>query len=315
MVRFDLIHTFYAYKQGEGRPVGLYVIKMKNYVAQLERLGYVLVQDLSVALILNGPSSGRIQKSIKKSLDAKGKGKGKGKGKDKSYIPKPKNPKPSAKEHTTKDDTAKKWWNAVYEAHNKVACLMLESMTPELHGQLENSSPYEILQELKSMFEKQARMERFDLIHSFYAYKQEEGRPVGPYVIKMKNYVAQLERLGGKIQKSIKKSLNAKGKGKGKGKGKDKSYIPKPKNPKPFAEEHPAKDDTCHHYKEVGHWKKNFHGYLVVLIKKKKKVSTASSPSIFTIELFFFLINHGCTTLVVVLTSVTQNRVLEEKEN
>ncbi|GKA95953.1 zinc finger, CCHC-type containing protein [Tanacetum coccineum] len=47
---------------------------------------------------------GRIQKANKKSLNAKGKGKGKSKGKDKSYISKPKNPKPYAKEHSTKDD-------------------------------------------------------------------------------------------------------------------------------------------------------------------------------------------------------------------
>nr|GEV57840.1 retrotransposon protein, putative, Ty1-copia subclass [Tanacetum cinerariifolium] len=56
---------------------------------------------------------------------------------------------------------------------------------------------------------------------------------------------------GGRIQKSNKKSLNAKGKGKGKGKGKDKSYIPKPKNPKPSAKEHLTKNDTCHQCKEV----------------------------------------------------------------
>ncbi|GJT43155.1 retrotransposon protein, putative, ty1-copia subclass [Tanacetum coccineum] len=105
----------------EGKLVGPYVIKMKNYVVQLERLGYVLLQDLSVGLILNGLTSdfagfaatpqvmaiqgGRIYKSNKKSLNAKVKGKRKGKGKDKSYIPKPKNPKPSAKEHLAKDDT------------------------------------------------------------------------------------------------------------------------------------------------------------------------------------------------------------------
>ncbi|GKB88070.1 hypothetical protein Tco_0960342, partial [Tanacetum coccineum] len=40
-------------------------------------------------------------------------------------------------------------WNAVYDAHNEFACLMLESMTPELRRQFENSSPYEMLQELK----------------------------------------------------------------------------------------------------------------------------------------------------------------------
>ncbi|GKA48331.1 hypothetical protein Tco_0741289, partial [Tanacetum coccineum] len=51
-------------------------------------------------------------------------------------------------------------WNAVYDAHNEVACLMLGSMTPEPHRQFENTSPYEMLQELKSMFEKQAEVER-----------------------------------------------------------------------------------------------------------------------------------------------------------
>nr|GEU79971.1 retrotransposon protein, putative, Ty1-copia subclass [Tanacetum cinerariifolium] len=81
----------------------------------------------------------------------------------------------------------------------------------------------------------------------------------------------------GRIQKANKKSQNAKGKGKGKGKGKDKPvYIPKPKNPKPYAREHLAKDDTCHHCKEVGHWKRNCTIYLVELIKKKKQVGTAS---------------------------------------
>ncbi|GJZ57849.1 retrovirus-related pol polyprotein from transposon TNT 1-94 [Tanacetum coccineum] len=54
---------------------------------------------------------------------------------------------------------------------------------------------------------------------------------------------------GGKIQKAKKKSLKAKGKGKANGKRNDKQvYIPKPKNPKPSTKEHPAKDDTCHHF-------------------------------------------------------------------
>ncbi|GJR43080.1 hypothetical protein Tco_1311183 [Tanacetum coccineum] len=178
-------------------------------------------------------------------------------------------------------------WNAVYDAHNEVACLMLK-----------------------------IGVERFDLIQTFHAYKQEEGKPVGAYVLQMKGYVEQLERLGyvipqdlsiglilngltsdfagfvrnynmhnmgkkigemhallidyenglpkkvdtlhviaiqgGRIHNANKKSQNAKGKGKGKGKGNDKpGYIPKPKNPKPSAKEHPAKDDTCHHCQEV----------------------------------------------------------------
>ncbi|GJZ80010.1 transcription initiation factor IIB-2 [Tanacetum coccineum] len=62
------------------------------------------------------------------------------------------------------------------------------------------------------------------------------------------------------------------------GKRKDKQvYIPKPKNPKPSAKEHPTKDNTCHHCKEVGHWKRNCSVYLAELLKKKKQVGSASS--------------------------------------
>ncbi|GKA86088.1 reverse transcriptase domain-containing protein [Tanacetum coccineum] len=75
---------------------------------------------------------------------------------------------------------------------------------------------------------------------------------------------------GGSIHKTNKKLLNAKGKGNTKGNGKDKSYIPKPKNPKPSAKEHPTKDDTCHNCKDVGHCKRNCPAYLVELIKKKE---------------------------------------------
>ncbi|GKA84737.1 hypothetical protein Tco_0806391 [Tanacetum coccineum] len=85
---------------------------------------------------------------------------------------------------------------SVYDAYNEVSCLILGSMTPELHRQFEHSSPYDIIRELKSMFEKQAGVEQFDLIQTFHACKQEEGKPVGPYVLKMKGYVEQLECLG-----------------------------------------------------------------------------------------------------------------------
>nr|GEV61284.1 hypothetical protein [Tanacetum cinerariifolium] len=165
-------------------------------------------------------------------------------------------------------------WNALYDIHNKVACLMLGSMTPELHRQFENYSPYEMLQKLSSMFEKQAGVERFDLIQTFHACKQEDGKSVAVYVLQMKGYVNQLERLGYKAKK---KSLKAKGKGKANGKENDKQvYISKPKNPKPYTKEHPAKDDACHHRKEVSHWKRNYPVYLVELLNKNKQVGSVN---------------------------------------
>ncbi|GJX52658.1 hypothetical protein Tco_0281027 [Tanacetum coccineum] len=183
-------------------------------------------------------------------------------------------------------------WNAVYDAYNEVACLILGSMTPELHRQFKNSSPYDMITELKSMFEKQAGVEDERLLdqleHLGYVLSQDISVGlilnglISDFVGFVRNYnmynmrktIGELHALlieyekglpkkaatpqvmvfqGGRIQKANKKSLNAKGKGKGKGKGKDKSYIPKPKNPKPSAKEHQTKDDACHHCKELGH--------------------------------------------------------------
>ncbi|GKG04522.1 hypothetical protein Tco_0314909, partial [Tanacetum coccineum] len=70
-------------------------------------------------------------------------------------------------------------WNAVYDAHNDVACLMLGSMTPELHRQFKNYSPYDMLQELKSKFEKQVGVERFDLIQTFMLANKRRDLSVG----------------------------------------------------------------------------------------------------------------------------------------
>ncbi|GKA13843.1 hypothetical protein Tco_0693489, partial [Tanacetum coccineum] len=111
-------------------------------------------------------------------------------------------------------------WNTVYDAYNEVACLILGSMTPELHIQFENSSPYDMIKELKSMFEKQARVEHVGLILNGLTSN---------FAGFVRNYNMHNMRktIGGRIQKANKKSLNAKGKDKGKGKRKDKPvYIP-----------------------------------------------------------------------------------------
>ncbi|GJW91462.1 hypothetical protein Tco_0169015 [Tanacetum coccineum] len=87
-------------------------------------------------------------------------------------------------------------WTTLYDAHTEIAFLMLGSMTPELHRQFELYYLYDMIHELRSMFEKQAGIEKFDLIQSFHACKQEEGKSVADYVLKMKGYVEKLERLG-----------------------------------------------------------------------------------------------------------------------
>nr|GEZ57389.1 hypothetical protein [Tanacetum cinerariifolium] len=164
-------------------------------------------------------------------------------------------------------------WNAVNDAHNEVACLMLESMTSELHKQFKNYSPYEMLQKLRSMFEKQAGVEgdlsvglilngpTSDFAGFVRSYNMRNmGKTIGELHALLIEYEKGLPKKavtpqvmaiqGGRIQKANKKSQNAKGKGKGKGKRKDKSYILKPKHLKPNAKEHPTKNDACHHCKE-----------------------------------------------------------------
>ncbi|GJX29893.1 hypothetical protein Tco_0237972 [Tanacetum coccineum] len=149
-------------------------------------------------------------------------------------------------------------WTALYDAHTEIACLMPGSMTPEFHRQFELYYPFDMIQELRSMFEKQARVEKFDLIQSFHAANEGGGKifSVGLILTGLtKDFEGFAETPQGNDDlnpEGQKKSLNAKGKNKVKGKGKDKKdYIPKPKNPKPTAMEHPAKDDAYHHYKHA----------------------------------------------------------------
>ncbi|GJT17261.1 hypothetical protein Tco_0875967 [Tanacetum coccineum] len=87
-------------------------------------------------------------------------------------------------------------YEALNDAQNEVACLMLGSMSPELQRTLENYKAYDMIQELKTMFEEQAKHELFEIVKAFHACKQEEGQSVSSYLLKMKSYLDTLERLG-----------------------------------------------------------------------------------------------------------------------
>ncbi|GJU68412.1 zinc finger, CCHC-type containing protein [Tanacetum coccineum] len=49
---FQTVREFHACKQKEGQSVSFYVLKMKSYIDNLERLGHAMTQNLSVSLIL-----------------------------------------------------------------------------------------------------------------------------------------------------------------------------------------------------------------------------------------------------------------------
>ncbi|GJT53469.1 pyrophosphate-energized membrane proton pump 2 isoform X1 [Tanacetum coccineum] len=209
-------------------------------------------------------------------------------------------------------------WNAVYDAHNEVACLMLgkerksvSSYVLKMKGYVEQLEclGYVLPQDLSVGIIMNGLTSDFAGFLSNYNMHN-MGKTIGELHALFIEYEKGLLKKaatpqvmaiqGGRIQKANKKSL--KGKVKGKGKVKDKhGYIPKGNNPKPYAKENLTKDDVCHHCKEVGHWKRNYLAYLAELIKKKKQVGTASSSCIFTIELFSFpnkscVYDTGCGT-------------------
>ncbi|KAK8619691.1 hypothetical protein V6N13_135973 [Hibiscus sabdariffa] len=77
-----------------------------------------------------------------------------------------------------------------------VGCLMLATMTPELQKQHENMVAYEMIQNLKEIYEGQARQERYETSKALFQCKMSEGSPVGAHVIKMMGYIQTLEKLG-----------------------------------------------------------------------------------------------------------------------
>ncbi|GKD78704.1 hypothetical protein Tco_1341325 [Tanacetum coccineum] len=139
-------------------------------------------------------------------------------------------------------------YDALLDAHNEVECLMLDSMSPELQKALENYIAYDMIQELKTMFEEQAKHELFEIVKAFHACKQEEDQSV--FQRRLKLPPCWLYRREESRRKKKKKPQGSKGKGKGKNKL---AYDPKPKIPPPPKKEHLAKDFVCYHYEEVGH--------------------------------------------------------------
>nr|GEV58271.1 hypothetical protein [Tanacetum cinerariifolium] len=189
-------------------------------------------------------------------------------------------------------------YEALYDAQNEVACLMLGSMSPDLERALENYKAYDMIQELKSMFEEQAKQELFETVKAFHACKQEDGQSnynmhiMGKSIVEL-HAMLKLHKKGilkkaktpamlaiweGKIQKDKKKPQGAKGKEKGKNKL---TYAPKPKILPPPKRDNLAKDSVCHHCKEVGHWKRNCPSYQTKLTKRKNASIASTLDNVF----------------------------------
>ncbi|KAJ9541626.1 hypothetical protein OSB04_028132 [Centaurea solstitialis] len=92
---------------------------------------------------------------------------------------------------------------AARNAHKKhsddlldVACLMLATMSPDLQAGLINTNAYNMIRQLRDMFQTQARTERYDATKAFNECKMVKGTSVSDHVMKMKRHLDHLERLG-----------------------------------------------------------------------------------------------------------------------
>nr|GFB03289.1 zinc finger, CCHC-type [Tanacetum cinerariifolium] len=78
----------------------------------------------------------------------------------------------------------------------EIAGLMLMTMEPEIQRNLEPLHAHEMLKELRTQFAQQAEQELLQTTRDFHSCRQEEGQSVSTYVLKMKGYIDNLERLG-----------------------------------------------------------------------------------------------------------------------
>ncbi|KAJ9565534.1 hypothetical protein OSB04_001500 [Centaurea solstitialis] len=77
-----------------------------------------------------------------------------------------------------------------------VACLMLATMSPDLQAGLINTNAYDMIRQLRDMFQTQARTERYHVTKAFNECKMVKGTSVSDHVMKMKRHLDHLERLG-----------------------------------------------------------------------------------------------------------------------
>ncbi|GKE21531.1 hypothetical protein Tco_1433043 [Tanacetum coccineum] len=89
------------------------------------------------------------------------------------------------------------------KGQKEVDVLMLLTMDLDILQNRAHLGACDMLQELKAMFSKQAGQELLQTMREFYACKQEEGQSVSSYVLKMKGYIDNLERLGQSIGQNL----------------------------------------------------------------------------------------------------------------
>src|SRR4051812_36146747 len=89
--------------------------------------------------------------------------------------------------------------------YSVIKSTMLFAMESDLQNRFEEFlGPFEILEELKTMFQTQDRSDRYEISEKFFNCKMEEGSSVSEHAIKMTGYTQRLEQLECTIPKELK---------------------------------------------------------------------------------------------------------------
>ncbi|KAJ0578078.1 hypothetical protein HanIR_Chr05g0243351 [Helianthus annuus] len=73
---------------------------------------------------------------------------------------------------------------------------MKATMSPDLQKNMEDMDAYDMIQQLKGMFQKTSRQEQYDTMKQLISCKMLEGPCISTHVLKMKGYIDQMNKLG-----------------------------------------------------------------------------------------------------------------------
>ena len=87
-------------------------------------------------------------------------------------------------------------WQSKADDYSIVQCAILYGLDSGLQRHFECHGAYEMCQELKLIFQANARVERYEVSNKFYSCKMEENNSFNEHVLKMSGYYNHLTQLG-----------------------------------------------------------------------------------------------------------------------
>ena len=87
-------------------------------------------------------------------------------------------------------------WQTRVDDYSIVQCAKLYGLESRLQRCFERHGAYEMFQELKLIFQANARVERYEVSIKFYSCKMEENSSVSEHILRMSGYHNHLTQLG-----------------------------------------------------------------------------------------------------------------------